>query len=254
MNEPSDVGVSTVDCAGVSLLATDLSGAVDVLFQAAEAARGTAMHFCNAYTLSLADRDTEYRELLCGSDLRLPDGQAVVWASRLTNRREGQLTKVSGPDFFEAAFAASDSQGPRHFLLGGSPETLAALKRGLESRHPEAQIVGTDSPPFRPLTHDELAAQDQRIKESRADIVWVGLGTPKQDVEAVRLARAVDVTAVAVGAAFDFSAGTKKRAPAWVSRAGLEWLHRLASEPRRLWRRYLVGNAVFIAAVWRRRP
>ncbi len=252
MDDP-DLEMSTVECAGISLVSTDLPGAVDLLFRSAASSRGIAMHFCNAFTLSLADRDKDYRALLRSSDFRLPDGQSVVWASRVLERGGTKLTKVSGPDFFEAAFAASSPGGPRHFLLGGSPTVLTSLEQGLRSRYPEAQIAGAESPPFRPMTEDELEAQDQRIKESDADIVWVGLGTPKQDVEAVRLARSAGVTAVAVGAAFDFSAGTKQRAPAWVSRAGLEWLHRFASEPRRLWRRYLVGNAVFITACWRRR-
>lgn len=113
-------------------------------------------------------------------------------------------------------------------------------------------LAGAESPPFRDLTDDERREQDDRIQASRADIVWVGLGTPKQDFEAERLAEALPLLAAAVGAAFDFTAGTVKPAPAWMQRSGLEWAHRLASEPRQLWRRYLIGNARFVSIALRR--
>lgn len=239
-------------CAGVPIAVTSSAQTIEFIFAPVAKAAGRAIHFCNAYTLSLAHADRHYRELLHRGSLCLPDGQSVVWVSRLLNR-SSRLRKVSGPDLFEAAFAASDVSGPRHYLLGGSPETLDALLCALTSRYPDAQIVGHYSPPFRRLSEQELQSQDEAIKASSADIVWVGLGTPKQDEEVRRLADALPVTAVAVGAAFDFSAGTKNRAPRWMRRSGLEWVHRLVSEPRRLWRRYLVGNLVFLWSAWRQR-
>jgi N-acetylglucosaminyldiphosphoundecaprenol N-acetyl-beta-D-mannosaminyltransferase len=237
-------------CVGVPLAVTSPAEAVFSILSASGDNGGRAIHFCNAYTLSLAHSDQDYREMLCTAAICFADGQSVVWARHLFSRGSS-LKKVSGPDLFEAVFAASTQRGPRHYLLGGDEPTLDRLQRRLRSRFPEAQIVGRESPPFRPLTDREIRAQDARIAESTAEIVWVGLGTPKQDYEVRRLANSLPVTAIAVGAAFDFTAGTKKRAPAWMRSVGLEWVHRLASEPRRLWKRYLVGNAVFLWAAWK---
>ena len=239
-------------CAGVPLVAVEPAEAVRLLVLGQKPSAGRAVHFCNAYTLSLAHGDDEYRRLLRRGDLCFPDGQSVVWVRRLL-ARGSRLRRVAGPDLFEAVFAASTTQAPRHYLLGGDESTLARLRVELSRRFPDAQIVGAESPPFRRLSPRELRAQDERITEACANIVWVGLGTPKQDYEVRRLADQLPVTAVAIGAAFDFVAGTKRRAPAWMRSLGLEWVHRLASEPRRLWRRYLIGNAVFLWAAWRRR-
>lgn len=139
--------------------------------------------------------------------------------------------------------------GLKHFLLGSTEDVLGLLESQLRKRFPDAIIVGLESPPFRPLSSGEQAAQDARIVQSNADIVWIGLGTPKQDFEAQRVATCLGVTTIAVGAAFDFTAGTVREAPAWISNAGFEWMFRLLREPRRLWRRYLIGNFGFIRAL-----
>ncbi|GAA5193163.1 hypothetical protein GCM10023346_17170 [Arthrobacter gyeryongensis] len=139
----------------------------------------------------------------------------------------------------------------KHFLLGSTNDTLRKLNEELTSRYPGIEIVGQLSPPFRDQSPSELAAQDKFISDSEAQIVWVGLGTPKQDFEVLRLANRLPVVAVAVGAAFDFVAGTKKEAPVWIRKIGFEWLFRLLSEPRRLWRRYLFGNFEFLRATLR---
>jgi N-acetylglucosaminyldiphosphoundecaprenol N-acetyl-beta-D-mannosaminyltransferase len=138
-----------------------------------------------------------------------------------------------------------------HYLLGGSEETLAALKRVIARRFPTARIVGAESPAFRALSDAEVAAQDSRIRQSGAQVVWVGLGTPKQDWEVARLSEELPVVALAVGAAFDFLAGTKSQAPMLMQSTGTEWLYRLASEPRRLAKRYLWGNPRFLRAAVR---
>ena len=140
------------------------------------------------------------------------------------------------------------SVGLRHFLLGGSPEVLRDLERSLTERFPGIEIVGTCSPPYRQATDDELCDRDDEIRASGAQVVWVGLGTPKQDVESIRLAASMPILAVAVGAAFDYAAGRLRPAPHWVSVAGFEWLWRFAAEPKRLWKRYTSGNARFVRA------
>lgn len=206
------------------------------------------VHLVNAYTIALASQSDAYSECLQHPAVNLPDGKPLSWASMLFGQHP-VLRQVRGPQLFLDTFDVGQSSGIKHFLLGSTDEVLLKLRRNLLRQFPEAQIVGIESPPFRALTAAEYAAQDERIAESGAQIIWIGLGTPKQDFEARRLADTTGLLAVAVGAAFDFSAGTVREAPAWMRNAGLEWLFRLLSEPRRLWRRYLFGNAAFIRTV-----
>ncbi|MEG9247432.1 WecB/TagA/CpsF family glycosyltransferase [Arthrobacter sp. Soc17.1.1.1] len=225
------------------------SDAIQDLLGVAAASRseGIAVHFANAYTVALARKDRAYRQLLNAATFVFPDGRPVAWMSRLMHRSP-QLRQVRGPQLFKDVFAASQHGTIRHYLLGSTPEVIEKLASNLTRDYPGATIVGQNSPPFRPLTDEELAVQDDAIQSSGADIVWVGLGTPKQDLEVSRLAKSLPIVAVAIGAAFDFSAGTKREAPAWLSPLGLEWTFRLITEPRRLWRRYLFGNVGFILA------
>lgn len=216
--------------------------------QTAPLQRGVAVHFANAYNVALAADDADYATLLAQGDLVMSDGVPIVWAGRRLHGLDAQAwTRVYGPDVMEGVLAAG--AGPRHYLLGGSVDTLRALEDAIAARWPEAAVVGSESPAFRPATRDELAARDARIAASGATLVWVGLGTPKQDVEVRRIADALPVTALAVGAAFDFIAGTVPQAPPWMQRSGLEWAYRLGREPRRLAKRYLWGNPRFVVSV-----
>lgn len=244
-----------VACAGVPITACTRAEAarhVIDLAWAAPAPSGVDVHLCNAYTLALADTDPSYRDLLRAATRNFPDGKSVVWANRLANRGLDLPTeRVYGPDLFHDVLSLGQAVGLRHYLLGSTPEVLTALDSRVRTLYPGAQVVGMNSPPFRDLTEPEHAAQTDRIRSSGAHIVWVGLGTPKQDREAARLARELPLVFVAVGAAFDFVAGTKPQAPLWMQRNGLEWTFRLATEPRRLWRRYLFGNIRFVYAASR---
>lgn len=273
VDDVSDPVVAVVDCLGVPIAAhTRQSAAREVVrlarhhraTRSAAGARGSDVHLCNAHTLALADRDPELRGILGSAALNLPDGQSVVWANQLLHRDTPlPATRVYGPDLFLDVFDHGQDAGLRHYLLGSTPEVLDGLRGELLRRFPGALIVGACSPPFRSLTARELRDEGQAILASGADIVWVGLGTPKQDVRAAQLAAALPMVSVAVGAAFDFVAGSKRQAPQWVQRRGLEWAFRLGCEPRRLWRRYLFGNARFLGGVarqaagtaaWRRVP
>ena len=208
---------------------------------------GVAIHFCNAYNVALARSDHEYRNLIARGDYVFSDGVPITWVGkRAVPNKAHDWERVYGPDVMEGVFAGSTPTSPHHYLLGSSPAVLAALQQRLLERFPDAQIVGSESPPYRPATQEELAERDRRIRATGATIVWVGLGTPKQDVEVARLAATLPVVAVAVGAAFDFLAGTKPQAPVWMQKSGTEWLFRFASEPRRLARRYIWGNSVFL--------
>jgi N-acetylglucosaminyldiphosphoundecaprenol N-acetyl-beta-D-mannosaminyltransferase len=247
-----------VACAGIPISSLSPQDAAHKLVWLARAplAAGVDVHLCNAYTLALADRDPQLHELLRNAMMNLPDGTPVVWANRLMHpAAEVPKQRVRGPGLFLDVFELGQAVGLRHYLLGSTPDVLESLRHNLETSFPAARIVGIESPPFRDLTADEEAEQLDRIERSGAEIVWVGLGTPKQDLECARMAASSRKVFVAVGAAFDFAAGMKPEASPWMQNNGLEWVHRLSHEPGRLWKRYLFGNVRFVrAALKGRRP
>ncbi|MFZ4432116.1 MAG: WecB/TagA/CpsF family glycosyltransferase [Microthrixaceae bacterium] len=231
---------------GVRVLAVEPARAVELILEAADRADrdpmlrpGTAAHLCNAWTLACARSDPGYASVLAAGDLPLPDGTPLVWFARFAGADIGR--RVYGPDLVLDVVDAGRSRGVRHYLLGGEPQTLSAFRSALERRSPGVHIVGAESPPFRPLDDTDVAQIAGRILDSGATVVWIGLGTPQQDVLVGRLRPLVGAALVPVGAAFDFIGGTKRQAPDWVQRSGLEWAFRLVSEPGRLWRRYLIG-------------
>lgn len=211
---------------------------------------GIAVHFANAYNVALARREHSYAQLLQSGDYVFSDGVPITWVGKRAYPTAARAwDRVYGPDAMQAIFAASTSRTPqhaKHYLLGSTPQVLNALTRNLQQRYPYAEIVGSASPSFGSPTSEELDERDAHIVDSGATMVWVGLGTPKQDVEVARLAASLPVVSLAVGAAFDFLAGTTTQAPLWMQKNGLEWAYRLGSEPRRLGKRYLWGNSVFL--------
>lgn len=226
------------------------AAAAEYVLKLARGGESEHVHLANAYTIALADRDNGYRRLI-NEGVAFADGKPITWFSRLA-RQKPRIQQVRGPQLFLDVLDLGRSVGVRHFLLGSTDELLEQLRARLADRFEGLEIVGSYSPPFRPLTAEEIAYQDSLVLRSNPDIIWVGLGTPKQDIEASRVALSTARPAVAVGAAFDFTAGAIPVAPVWMQRAGLEWLFRLASEPKRLWRRYLFGNVRFVWAVLRR--
>lgn len=228
---------------GVRLLDTDLHAAVGSIESAARRGHSQGLHLCNAYTLTLALRRDDYRSMLeHENSVNLPDGTPVAWFYRLSTRRPAR-GPVRGPSLMKATLDQTDL---RHFLLGGSPKVLHDLEAVIRHRFRGAVVVGSHSPPFREPCLEDFDDFVRRIKESRAEVVWVGLGTPRQDRVIAALVGRVDVVLVGVGAAFDFLSGNKSEAPVALHRSGMEWAYRLAQEPRRLWRRYLVGNTMFV--------
>jgi N-acetylglucosaminyldiphosphoundecaprenol N-acetyl-beta-D-mannosaminyltransferase len=250
--------LTVVPCAGVPVTAcTPAQAAGEVVRLAtSELDHGVDVHLCNAYTLALADKDADFKAMLQRGTINFPDGKSVVWANKLLHReRKIPSERVYGPDLFLDVFELGQAVQLRHYMLGSTPTVLDNMGAELRRRFPQVHIVGEESPPFRELTEVEFLEQRRRILDSRAQIVWVGLGTPKQDWQSARLAGDIPAVFAAVGAAFDFVAGNVRQAPLWMQHRGFEWLYRLAIEPRRLWRRYLFGNARFILAAWRtRRP
>jgi len=195
-----------------------------------------------------SQRDGEVRQIHNRAGLVTPDGMPMVWLSRLQGFHH--VERVYGPNLMLALCERSAAKGYRHFFYGGAegvPEQLASV---LQKRFPGLQVAGTFSPPFRSLTADEDDRIVQMINAAAPDIVWVGLSTPKQERwMAGHRERLTAPVLIGVGAAFDFLTGRKPQAPRWMQRAGLEWLFRLLTEPRRLWRRYLINNPLFVALV-----
>lgn len=192
-----------------------------------------------------SQRDPIIRDIHNSAGMVTPDGMPMVWANHLQGKRH--VSRVYGPDLMLAACEASATTGYKHFFYGGADGVPELLRDKLIARYPHLQVVGTYSPPFRALTDEEDAAICQMIDESGADIVWVGLSTPKQERwMSAHVGKFRAPVMVGVGAAFDFHAGLKKQAPRWMQRSGLEWFYRLISEPNRLAKRYLINNPVFL--------
>ncbi len=210
---------------------------------------------CNVHSVVTAAQNAAFADVLQHADLCTPDGAPVAWMVRRLGHA-GQ-PRINGPDLMWRCCERAARDGLSVYLFGSTDATLAALQASLLRSFPTLRIVGAGSPPFRTLTAAEDASWVDRIDASGAQIVWVSLGCPKQEAWMQAHRGRVRAVMIGVGAAFDFHAGTTARAPRWMRDAGLEWLHRLASEPRRLWRRYLVTNSVFIALaarqLWRAR-
>jgi N-acetylglucosaminyldiphosphoundecaprenol N-acetyl-beta-D-mannosaminyltransferase len=228
-----------------------LDDAVAELHRMAELRLSGGVHLCNAWNAVLASKDADYAAMLNSGTLNLADGMSMVWASRLLGVEIPQQ-RIAGVDLMVETLRQGREHGLRHYLYGGEPGVAQTLAERLTKELPGLAIVGAEAPPFRPLHTQEEEEVAQRLRSSRPDLVWVGLGTPKQDIFIERFRERVEVGAwLAVGAAFDFLSGAKPMAPRWMGRCGMEWAFRLGTEPRRLWRRYLFGNAVFLVAFGR---
>jgi N-acetylglucosaminyldiphosphoundecaprenol N-acetyl-beta-D-mannosaminyltransferase len=191
----------------------------------------------DAHGIMASRRNQRLQEIHQEAGMVTPDGVPLVWFLRLSGHRH--VERVYGPDLMRTMTGVSSQRGYRQFYYGGAEGVAETLKQMLASAHPALEVVGTLCPPFRELTSEEDQAVVDAINAARPHIVWVGLGTPKQEHwMADHLGRIDAPVMVGVGAAFDFLAGTKRQAPLWMQRSGLEWVFRLCSEPRRLWRRY----------------
>lgn len=230
---------------GVGISVVDLERATDTV--AAWLAEGRSAYVCvrDVHGVMQCQDHPDLLEIHRRAGMVVPDGMPVVWLLRLDGRVG--VDRVYGPDLMSQVIERSTTTGWRHYLYGSTPETLALLEANLSARFPGCSIVGTESPPFREPTAEEEWETVQCIEASGADIVWVGLSTPKQErwmaANAPKLAGKV---LIGVGAAFDFHAGTKRQAPRFIQRSGFEWLFRLVTEPRRLAGRYLRNNPRFV--------
>jgi N-acetylglucosaminyldiphosphoundecaprenol N-acetyl-beta-D-mannosaminyltransferase len=230
---------------GVGVSAVNMRIALDTVDE--WISRRAAQYVCvtGVHGLMESHRKEAIREMHNAAGLVVPDGMPLVWFSRLKGCR--QVSRVYGPDLMLALCERSVERGYRHFFYGGAQGVAEQLACRLQSRFSGLSVVGTYSPPFRALKSDEDEEVVTKINNASPDIVWVGISTPKQEVwMAEHVKRLHAPVLIGVGAAFDFHAGIKRQAPRWMMQAGLEWLFRMLSEPRRLGPRYLVNNPMFV--------
>ncbi len=243
------------DVLGTEVSATTYDELVPKFIAAAKQGQPALATFLPVHGIVTAANDLTYRYRINAFDVVGPDGQPVRWAlNRLHLRTQGAglADRVYGPELMMRLCVAAANHSVPIYLYGSTPEVLAALSVRLTQRCPGLQIAGTESPPFRRLSDGETAAVIDRINSSGAGLLFIGLGCPRQDIFAHDNRHAIRPVQLCVGAAFDFHAGTKKTAPAWMQKRGLEWLFRLTQEPGRLWKRYLVTNTAFIYLMARR--
>ena len=229
----------------VQLSPTNYQEATDTIIEAAQQ-RESALVSCYAvHALMTFSGDNELRSIANDFDMITPDGQPVRWALNLLHGAKLR-DRVYGPDLTLWLCEAAMTNDVPIYLYGGSPTVIEKLVDRLQTRYPALNIAGYESPPYRVLTDEEVTEVAERINQSGAGLVFIGLGCPKQDVFAHRIHNQIQAVQVCVGAAFDFHAGVKSSAPSWMQKLSLEWLYRLAMEPRRLWRRYLVTNSQYL--------
>lgn len=245
--------IPRVDVLGVGISAIDMAQAVAEITRWLESGERHYVCVTGVHGVMEARRDPELRRIHNASGLTTPDGMPMVWAGHRAG--VSQMRRVYGPDLMLEVCALAAERGWSSFFYGGDDGVPELLAKRLTARFPGFRVAGTWSPPFRPLTPEEDEAIVERINRSRADLVWVGLSTPKQERwMAAHVGRLNAKALLGVGAAFDIHAGLLAQAPAWVQRSGLEWLYRLGREPRRLWRRYLRNNPRFVVEILRRPP
>lgn len=240
------ISPQVVDVCGIPLALTDYERTLDWIdAKVAQRAR-EYICVCNVHAVMASAEDAELRSALLGSSLNLPDGQPLVWAMSALGHPLDD--RVYGPELMARSCARSAKSGQRLYLYGGRNQgALVQLTLNLRQRYPGARIVGGYSPPHRPLTRGERDAVVHQINASRADVVWCGIGVPKQEKWMAQLRSELRAPVlIGVGAAFDFHAGLVPQAPPWMQELGLEWAYRLAHEPRRLWRRYTRYNPRFV--------
>lgn len=240
--------IERVNVLGVGISAITMAQALAVIDAWISQRQQRYVCITTVYNVMVCQRDPYLRRIHNGAGLTTPDGMPLVWLNRLQGQRH--VERVYGPDLMLALCEHSLTRGYRHYFYGGAEGVPERLRARLQARYPGLQVVGTCSPPFRPLAPAEDAEMVAAINASGADIVWVGLGAPRQEYwMAEHVGRIAAPVLLGVGAAFDFHSGTKRQAPLWMQRGGLEWFFRLLMEPRRLWKRYMLYNPLFALLV-----
>jgi len=242
--------MATVEIVGIPVTAQRYADAIEALLSAVRDRRPFRAHFATVHSVVEATRDDALHTVFESADMVAADGMPLVWLSR--RRGAPFAERVCGPDVMLSLCDRGREIGMRHYFVGGRPGTPETLGERLASQFPGLVVVGTTSPPFGPVDAAETSALLDAINRAAPDVVWIGLGSPKQEFWAAEHAGSLLAPLILpVGAAFDFHSGRLRRAPGWMQKAGLEWLFRLASEPRRLFKRYVTTNLRFLYLVAR---
>ena len=229
---------------GVDIAVIDMEWLVDYLNRNVKNLSGDYICVSNVHTTVTAYEDQEYRKIQNGGIMAIPDGGPLSSVGQ--KRGFKNMKRTTGPSLMGEIFKISASKGYRHYFYGSTDETLEKLLNVLNDTYPGIQIAGMYSPPFRPMTDDEDRAIVDRINETMPDIIWVGLGAPKQEKWMAAHQGKVNGLMVGVGAGFDYHAGNIRRAPKWMQKNNLEWVYRLLQDPKRLFKRYWHTNTKFI--------
>lgn len=244
MNVPAE-NLTRFNLLGVLVSAVNMPAACRIIEESIIKKRKSYICLCPISTIIACQEDPKAMRSVNAASLAAPDGMPVVWLGKIYGNKG--IGRVYGPDLMKEICRISEEKGYRNYFYGSTSETLEALKNKLWQIFPGLKISGSYSPPFRQAYALERESNIEMINNSNCDIIWVGLGSPKQDIwmheHRERLTAPV---LIGVGAAFDFVSGVKKQAPHWMQKTGLEWSFRLFYEPRRLWRRYILGNAFFL--------
>lgn len=245
--------IPRVDILGVEVSAINQDMAIEVINEWVESDAREYVCVRDVHGVIAAQDDPDLRRIHNSSGLTTPDGMPLVWCGRLAGAH--WMERVYGPDLMLRVCAESVEKGWSHFFYGAGPGVAEELASRLSVRFPGLNVVGTHSPPYRPLKPSEIDATAKMINDSGASMVWVGLSSPKQErwMDQLRAILNANVL-IGVGAAFDIHAGRVAQAPLWMQRRGIEWAFRLAVEPRRLWRRYLTSIPRFLWLISKRRP
>ena len=230
---------------GVNISVTDIDRVMRLIYENRDEWRGRYICVSNVHTTVMASENEKYRDIQNRAVMALPDGAPLSAFCRSHGFPKAE--RVAGPDLFKRMLASGQEMPLRHYLYGSTEETLRLLNEKISTAYPSAVICGSMSPPFRELNAKEDASAVEAINAAKPDIVWVGLGAPKQEIWMASHEGRINALMIGVGAAFDYEAGNIKRPPLIVQRLSLEWFYRLLQDPGRLFKRYLVTNTKFMA-------
>lgn len=247
MNEKNlleQLNIDTCNVLGVNITVSNMEQISKLLLEHLNCLKGEYICISNVHTTVMAYEDEQYRKVQNEAFMAVPDGKPLVLACKKKGFKNAG--RIAGPDLMPEILKMSQEKGYSHYFYGSTEETLSLLKEKLLIACPNLKIAGMYAPPFRPLTEQEDESVIRQINESKADFIWIGLGAPKQEIWMNAHKGRINGIMLGVGAAFDFHAGTVKRAPRWMQEWCLEWLYRLCQDPKRLFKRYLKTNTKFI--------
>lgn len=236
--------IPTCNIMGVNIAAINMEWLVDYLEKNILEIKGDYICVSNVHTTVTSYEDAAYCTIQNGGLMAIPDGGPLSTVGQ--KRGYKNMERTTGPSLMGEIFEISAKKGYRHYFYGSKEETLELLRQKLTSNYPGIQIAGMYSPPFRPLTEEEDKVVVEKINETKPDFVWIGLGAPKQEKWMAAHLGKINGLMIGVGAGFDYYAENIKRAPEWMQKHNLEWLYRLAQDPKRLFKRYLITNTKFI--------